>query len=66
MLLIIIYHVHHALNCSFIKLLYIISLYIYISIFKFGYFIKKEKRKIKRYNIMQLVKQKSNTQNGIK
>ena len=66
MLLIIIYHVHRALNCSFIKLLYIISLYIYISIFKFGYFIKKEKRKIKRYNIMQLVKQKSNTQNGIK
>ena len=66
MLLIIIYHVHHALNCSFIKLLYIISIYIFFSIFKFGYFIKKEKRKIKRYDIMQLVKQKSNTQNGIK
>ena len=52
------------LNCC-ISYLYI-YIYIYISIFKFGYFIKKEKRKIKRYNIMQLVKQKSNTQNGIK
>ena len=54
------------LNCCISYLYIYIYIFFFFSIFKFGYFIKKEKRKIKRYNIMQLVKQKSNTQNGIK